>query len=354
MKKIIKILSKKKSIPLDKFIELALYDKKYGYYMKKNPFGKNGDYITAPLVSNLFGELISVWCVAFWEKLGKPKKILLVELGPGDGSLCIDLLNSFKNFKEFYSCLKINLLEKSHELIKVQKNKIKNDKVKWIKKIDDLNYGPIIFLGNEFFDSLPIKQLYNNKNTYFERYVTLSENKNSIKFSNKKANKQLIKKIKKLKLIADKNIIEYPIHAIKYLNTISKSIKKHNGGLLTFDYGYYKDKTYDTLQGINKHKKRNIFYDPGNTDITSLINFKLFLKILKNNNLKVEKITTQSKFLKKLGIIERANIVSKNLNFRQKADVFYRLKRLLHSKEMGSIFKVMFAKNKNNKFSLGF
>ena len=91
MKKIIKILSKKKSIPLDKFIELALYDKKYGYYMKKNPFGKNGDYITAPLVSNLFGELISVWCVAFWEKLGKPKKILLVELGPGDGSLCIDL-----------------------------------------------------------------------------------------------------------------------------------------------------------------------------------------------------------------------------------------------------------------------
>ena len=110
MNKIINILKEKKSIPLDQFINIALYDKKFGYYMKKNPFGKKGDFVTSPLISNLFAEMLAVWCVSFWEHLGKPSKILLVELGPGDGTLCKDLLNTFKKFKYFYNSLEINLL----------------------------------------------------------------------------------------------------------------------------------------------------------------------------------------------------------------------------------------------------
>ena len=94
MNKLINILKKNEFIPLDKFINIALYEKKTGYYMKKNPLGKNGDYITAPLISNLFGEMIAIWCVSYWEYLGKPKKIIVAELGPGDGSLCNDLLKS--------------------------------------------------------------------------------------------------------------------------------------------------------------------------------------------------------------------------------------------------------------------
>ena len=134
MNKIIDILKVKKSIPLDQFINIALYDKKFGYYMKKNPFGNKGDYITSPLISNLFGEMIAVWCVAFWEFLKKPKKIIIVELGPGDGSLCRTLLNTFKSFNDFYNCLEIKMLEKSEALKKIQKSTIKNKKVKWIKK----------------------------------------------------------------------------------------------------------------------------------------------------------------------------------------------------------------------------
>ena len=110
MDRIINILKEKKSIPLDEFINIALYDKKFVYYMKKKPFGKNGDYTTSPLISNLFGEMIAVWCVAFWEYIGKPKKILLVELGPGDGSLCKNLIKTFSQFKDFYNALEINLL----------------------------------------------------------------------------------------------------------------------------------------------------------------------------------------------------------------------------------------------------
>jgi len=121
MSKIINILKEKKSIPLDQFINIALYDEKFGYYMKKNPFGKKGDFITSPLISNLFGEMLAVWCVSFWEHLGKPNKILLVELGPGDGTLCRDLLNTFKKFKYFYNSLEINLLEISNTLKTIQK-----------------------------------------------------------------------------------------------------------------------------------------------------------------------------------------------------------------------------------------
>ena len=153
MNKIINILKEHKSIPLDRFINIALYDKKFGYYMKKNPFGKKGDFITAPLISNLFGEMIAIWCVAFWEYMGKPRKILLVELGPGDGTLCKDLLKTFKQFKNFNNALEINLLEISNKLKNIQKLKIKNKKVKWIKKIKEINNGPIIFLGNEFLRS---------------------------------------------------------------------------------------------------------------------------------------------------------------------------------------------------------
>ena len=121
MSKIINILKEKKCIPLDQFINIALYDEKFGYYMKKNPFGKKGDFITSPLISNLFGEMLAVWCVSFWEHLGKPNKILLVELGPGDGTLCRDLLNTFKKFKYFYNSLEINLLEISNTLKTIQK-----------------------------------------------------------------------------------------------------------------------------------------------------------------------------------------------------------------------------------------
>jgi len=354
MNKIINILKEKKFIPLDQFINIALYDKKFGYYMKKNPFGKEGDFITSPLISNLFGEMVAIWCVAFWEHLGKPRKILLVELGPGDGSLCKDLLNTFMKFKNFYNSLEINLLEISDRLKTIQKIKINDKKVKWIKKINEINCGPVIFIGNEFFDALPIKQIYKEKKLYFEKFVTLSNDNRKIRFLHKKANDSLIKRIQKLNLTSVGNTIEYPLVSIKFLEAIAKKINKYNGGLLTFDYGYTTNKNQNTLQSVEKHKYLDLFFNPGNSDITSQINFELFSKILKRNNLEVKKITSQNEFLKKIGILERANILSKKMTFKAKANMYYRIKRLLNPKEMGNLFKVVFAQKKGDNFSLGF
>ena len=218
-----------------------------------------------------------------------------------------------------------------------------------LKKIEEINYGPVIFFGNEFFDALPIKQICKKKNNFFEKYVALTANEKNIKFLHKKANNNLIKCIKDLNLISIGDTIEYPLEALKFLKQISKKINKFDGGLLTIDYGYTLKENQNTLQAVKKHNYSDIFFKPGHSDITSHLNFKLFREILIKYNLDVKKIISQGNFLKKIGILERANILSKKMTFKEKANMFYRLKRLIDKNEMGLLFKVLFATKKINK-----
>ena len=152
-----------KIIPVDKFIEKILYTSNFGYYNCKIPFGKNGDFITAPTISNLFSEIIAIWIVSTWENFDKPKRFNLIELGPGDGSLSKVLIETFKKFPEFNSAVNIYLYEKSNLLIKTQKKKINGKNIHWIKNFEKINNGPVIFFGNEFFDAVPIKQFIKKK-----------------------------------------------------------------------------------------------------------------------------------------------------------------------------------------------
>ena len=142
---------------------------------------------------------------------------------------------------------------------------------------------------NLIFIKSDIKQIYKLKNTFYERHVTLSKKDKKIKYINKKADKNLIKQIKKLNLINKGNIIEYPNESIKYLGKIAKKITKYNGALLIFDYGYTENKNENTLQSIKKHRYHNIFELTGNADITHHINYKLFLNVLKKNKLEIRK-----------------------------------------------------------------
>ena len=144
---------------VDKFIERALYNEKIGYYSQNNPFGKKGDFITAPLISPLFSEMIAVWTISFWIKLGKPKNFSFVELGPGDGAFCKTFCRILKNFPKFKKSVKIYLFEKSSKLKKIKKNLINNKNIIWIKSLNEIKTGPVLFFGNEFFDSVPIKNL---------------------------------------------------------------------------------------------------------------------------------------------------------------------------------------------------
>ena len=139
-----------------------------------------------------------------------------------------------------------------------------------------------------------------------------------------------------------------------YNDIISKKINTFKGGLLIIDYGYLEKKMKNSLQSVHKHKFNNIIKNLGKSDITYNINFYLLKKITKKLNLKVAGLTNQKSFLTKLGIMQRAEIIARNLKFSKKADIYYRLNRLIDNKLMGDLFKVMFITKKNNKFKIGF
>ena len=161
-----------KILPVDKFFNNVLYDKKNGYYTSKIPFGEKGDFITSPKISDLFSEMIAIWMVASWETFGKPKNFNIVELGPGDGSLTKILLRSFKKFPKFNSIKNLYLYEESKYLKKIQKIKFKKE-VKWINNFNKIKKGPVIFFGNEFFDAIPIKQFKKHKSFLLEKNYSL-------------------------------------------------------------------------------------------------------------------------------------------------------------------------------------
>jgi len=230
--------------------------------------------------------------------------------------------------------------------------KLYKTRIKWISKINKIEKKPSIFIANEFFDAIAIKQFIKKNQLWFEKFVNLQNIKRPFFFEKKIDIKKFENKIK-FKISKKQNFIEFSELGFNYLKKISQIIKENNGGLLIIDYGYTSEKMKNTLQGVSNHKFANILSEIGNVDITHKINFNIFKKFIKQIGLKTN-LTTQRNFLIKIGIKQRAEIISENQEFLQKADTFYRLKRLIDKKEMGNLFKVMFLKNINNRFKLGF
>ena len=347
-----KIVSKK-PIPVDEFVEKILYEPNIGYYSSKDPFGKNGDFITSPTISNVFSEIIAIWLISTWEKMGKPKRLNFIELGPGDGSLAKVFVDTFKNFPEINKAIRIYLYEKSKFLKELQKSRIDNKKVKWINNFKSIKKGPVIFFGNEFFDAIPIKQFSVKSNQILEKCYSI-QNKYNIKETFIKSNSRDISQIKSFKTLRKLKFIEYPKKGFFELNQVIKKISELSGGILLIDYGYFKNKNLNTIQAIMNNKKismRAMLNNLGRADITSLVNFELLMEYFVRNRLKVKKIVTQRFFLERMGIIERAKILEKKMTNKQRKYMSETLSRLLEEKHMGSLFKVIFGYNcKNNDF----
>ena len=337
-----------KILPVDKFFNNVLYDKKNGYYTSKIPFGEKGDFITSPKISDLFSEMIAIWMVASWETFGKPNNFNIIELGPGDGSLTKILLRSFKKFPKFNSIKKLYLYEESKYLKKIQKKKFKKE-VKWINNFNKIKKGPVIFFGNEFFDAIPIKQFKKHKSFLLEKNYSLDK-KYKVREVFRKTSISNIKTIKSYKSLSKLDFIEFPKLGLQELKKITKKIIELNGCVLLVDYGYRKSNNENTLQSVMKHKKNNLLDNLGKADVTAHVNFSLLNEFFLKNNLKIKNLITQKEFLENMGIIERAKILSKKMKFTQKSDLYLRIHRLLSPKYMGELFKVILAYkfNKNN------
>ncbi len=353
MKSDLKFFKKSKTLPIDKFFQNVLYDKKHGYYSSLLPFGAKGDFITSPNISNLFSEMIAIWIISTWQIFGKPKIFNIVELGPGDGSLMKILLRSFKKFPEFNLSKRIYLYEQSELLKKIQKDNLLSSRIKWIKNFNKIKKGPVVFFGNEFFDAIPIKQFKKVKGFFLEKNYTIDKNF-FIKEVFKKASNKNVQIIKSYKTIKNLKFIEFPKLGFKELKKITNKISELNGCILLIDYGYINPNNKNTLQSVIKHKRNNLLHNLGKADVTAHVNFNLLSEFFFKNNLKIKNTITQKQFLENMGILERAKIVAKKMKFSDQSNLYLRLKRLISPKSMGELFKVILAYKLNNNNFAGF
>ena len=344
--------STKNSQPIDQFINKSLYDKNFGYYMKKNPFGEKGDFVTSPNISVLFSEILTIWIILYWKKLGSPDKFNLIELGAGNGEMMFQIIKTSKNFGKFINSVNFFIYEKSGKLKKIQKQKLKNLNVKWIKNFTILKKNKCLFIGNEFLDAFPIKQFERKKKNWYEKHIHSFKNKRCI--LDVKTNIKYYENKAGFKFSKNNKFIEISFDLINFLKMLSKHLLVNKGGALFIDYGYNKQKMYDTLQGVKNHKKVDYLNNKGDVDISYLVNFNLITKIFNNNKMVVNGYTSQGLFLKELGILDRAELMGKNMSFLKKANLFYRVNRLIDNKHMGKLFKVIFISEENSKFKTGF
>ena len=331
----------KKIYSLDAFLKHVLYNKQKGYYENKIPFGPKGDYITSPTISVLFSEMIAIFIIIFWKKIGRPKNLNVIEMGGGNGEMIFQIYKSLENFPAILKNLKFYIYENSKLLKKIQKKKLNKIKVKWIDNFNNIVGKNNLFIANEFFDCLPIKQFKKKKNTWFERKIKVKKKKN-FKIIEVQSNISNLNKKLGFNFSSNQNFIEYSPLEVDILQNITKKINNKKGGLLIIDYGFFEDNMKNTLQSLYKHKSNNFLMNIGEADITHHVNFNLIEKLAKKNKLQVSLKTNQKKFLVSLGIKYRAEQITKNLPFSKKADIFYRLDRLINESKMGNLFKVIF------------
>ena len=342
-KKIIeKIIETNKPITIEQYINLCLYSKS-GYYINSKVIGKEGDFITAPEISQLFGEIIGLFILSIWEnKINKP--INLVELGPGKGTLLIDIINITKYFTKFRESININLIEINPNLIKEQKKNLINfnsfhKKTRWLRSFNLPTNKPIIVYANEFLDCLPIRQFYKKDTQWFEKMITFDQVSQCFSFVDVKITD--VKTLDEIKKYQPKNILEISKIREDYFSKICKHIYNSGGMVIIIDYGYFDMPQYFTLQALCNNKKSNTLDNPGSQDITSLVDFKKLIILAKSYELNIENFSTQREFFLKYGIKERAKKIMEKSTKQQKDIIKKSLKRLIDKNNMGSLFKVL-------------
>ena len=324
-------------INVGEFIQICQFEDG-GYYLKNNPIGKSNDFITSPEISQMFGEILGIFFINYWEKKIK-NNFNLVELGPGKGTLIKDILRTSSKNQKFINAMSLTLIEKNKSLIEIQKNNIDFDNISWNKDFNIANKNiPSIIYSNEFFDCFPVRQ-FHKKEKWYEKYVDYNEFEQRFSFvSHKVEDNEVLKSLKKFEHV---KVAEISYSRDEYFKSVCQFIKQHKGVFITIDYGYKNPPNYFSLQTIYHHKKTHLFENIGNQDITAHVNFDELIFIAKEYNLKIEKFFSQKDFLISFGIQERKKNLLKNKNDETIKKIYKEYDRLVNSSHMGEIFKVL-------------
>ena len=335
-------------ISLYDYMKAALGHPEHGYYSRKEPFGKQGDFITAPEISQMFGELIGLWAVDVWAKLGSPKKFHLVELGPGNGTLMADALRSARVVPEFLAAAQIELVENSPRLRAKQAVTLAGYTPAWYDELPDFEDAPIILIANEFFDALPIRQYCCQAGNWYERQITITEDDFSFTLSTEPSS------LDSAPVGSDGDIYETCPDGEAMTARISKLIAENGGAALIIDYGATDSLLGDSFQAVKGHGAVDPLDKPGEADLTAHVKFVTLKKIAMSSGISVQGPTSQGRFLERLGIEARHHMLSQKANDSQRRELDSQLRRLTSAAEMGTLFKVMALSHNMSAASEGF
>lgn len=304
------------------------------YYTSRDPLGEEGDFITAPEVSQMFGELIGLWFADLWVKMGARKHIHFVELGPGRGTLSKDALRVAARY-DFAP--KLHMVETSPALRKLQREAFPD-----VIHHDDLSTlpddAPLLIVGNEFFDALPVHQLIRSANGWHERMVGLGENDEFIFVAGDKPMDAIVPK--SWKSASQGTMIETSAAASALMQEVATRLKNQGGAALFIDYGPFELRSGSTLQALKDHKKVDVFAHPGQADLTAHVDFEMLSQVAKANGADVMGVEMQGDWLRAMGIDVRLEALQmKNPNDAAKLKRQY--DRLVDDAQMGTLFKVM-------------
>jgi NADH dehydrogenase [ubiquinone] 1 alpha subcomplex assembly factor 7 len=330
--------------PLDvaRYVALCLGHPLHGYYMARDPLGRAGDFVTAPEVSQMFGELIGLWAAATWQAMGAPAPLRLIELGPGHGTLMADALRAANILPEFRAALAVHLVETSPRLIARQRETLPGLDIPlaWHRDLGEVPEGPAIIIANEFFDALPLHQAVKTPRGWHGRMVGVANNRLAFALSPDP--------MPAFERVLPDALHDAPVGAIYEWRDdhvaagLAERLVRDGGAALVIDYGHTESAAGDTLQAVQGHRFADPLAEPGLADLTAHVDFAALARTAEREGARTLGPVTQGAFLHRLGIVERATALKANATKLQAADIDAALLRLTGGGgEMGELFKVL-------------
>lgn len=332
-------------ISVTDYFSICLADPEHGYYMTRNPFGSAGDFVTAPEVSQLFGEMLGVFVVHAWHSHGRPDPVCLVEVGPGRGTMMADMLRAIARISpELQACATVHLVETSDRLQAVQKETLASqaDRITWHHGFDELPTGFTLLVANELFDAVPIRQFVRTATGFRERMVGLDADDN-LAFTTGTATLDPSALSDFSSLPPEGAVFETSPARLAVLQVICERMLKHGGTALLIDYGHLTTGFGDTLQAVLAHEYDPPLAHPGMADLTSHVDFEQLSKAAETWGMQINGCLPQGDFLRGIGMVERATALARDKHPDVQHEIALAVDRLTGAGQgkMGELFKVL-------------
>jgi NADH dehydrogenase [ubiquinone] 1 alpha subcomplex assembly factor 7 len=328
-------------IPVSAYMDACLNDAEHGYYRTAQPFGRTGDFITAPEISQVFGELLGLWAASVWQAMGEPQPVALIELGPGRGTLAADTLRAAKALPAFREAVWLRLVETSPALRAEQARTLASSGATWHETLADVPDGPAIILANEFLDALPVRQLVCRSGRWLERCVGHDAEQGFYFTEGGAANVDTAQREPLPADPADGNISELRPSAAELLAEIARRGASGPQAGLFIDYGHHEAPIGDTLQAVSGHSYADVFDAPGQHDLTAHVDFRALARQAGVAGLNAFGPMAQGRFLLWLGLEARCQTLLRAATPEQQKSIMSGARRLADPTQMGELFKVM-------------